>query len=309
MSIEEPTIAAFLARHEARAAERPGVAVFDCDGTVISGDIGEAMFYSQIEDFHFRISPGVVWPDHPRRRDLDRFFARLKDLPAEERHAHQDFEQFADLILSWYFDQLHGGRVQKACADIVRLLAGYTVEEVRALALQTLDQELASPVTTRQLGGREFPRGSRYIRQSLALLRDLLRRGFDVWGVSGSNRWSVERVFERVGVSPDRVLGIGLLERDGVLTPDARYPVPVGEGKINALRERGAAAPTLVVSDSPHDIPLFLHATELRVRVKSGNLDAADFFHKNNLTRDATWVTIDNPTLLENEAVSWLMQQ
>ena len=308
MSTNE-TIAEFLARHDSRRANAPGVAVFDCDGTVISGDIGEAMLYTQIEEFHFRVSPATIWPDHPRNGDLHRFFVGLHNLPAEERNAHEGFQEFAELILSWYFDQLHEGKVEKACADIVRLLAGYTEEEIRSLALRTLEQELTGPVATRRLGRRELPRGSRYIRESLTLLRALLHHGFEVWAVSGSNSWSVERVFERIGIPPGRVLGIELGKLGGLLVPETRSPIPVGEGKIRALRDRGTAAPALVVSDSPHDIPLFLHATELRVRVKSGDLNAADFFRETNIARDTTWVTFDNPTLMKNEEVPWLMRQ
>jgi len=63
-----------------RYAQQPAtgprpLAVFDCDGTVIQGEHREAMFYRQIEHFHFRRSPASVWPDHPRRtswRDLRR---------------------------------------------------------------------------------------------------------------------------------------------------------------------------------------------------------------------------------------------
>jgi len=305
----DATVAAFLARHENSPADSPAIAVFDCDGTVISGDIGEAMLYMQIKEFSFRVSPATIWPDHPRNGDLDRLFGELKSLPAEERQADQGFQEFAELLLSWYFDQLQEGAVEKACTDIVRLLAGFSKEEARALALRTLEQELSSPVTTRRLGARELPCGSRYIRESLTLLRDLLRRGFEVWAVSGSNRWSVERVFERIGIPPGRVLGIDLRERNGLLAPEAQSPVPVGQGKIKALRERSTRAPELVVSDSPYDIPLFLHASELRVRVSSGNLGSVDFFRENNIVPDRTWVAIDDPTLLENEDVPWLMQQ
>ena len=302
-------IASFLSRHEHRPAGSPGLAVFDCDGTVISGDIGEAMLYAQIQAFCFRASPAAIWSDHPRNAELDRLFGELRDLPPEVRHAHQGFQEFAELILSWYFDQLGDGKVEKACADIVRLLAGYTEEEVRAFALKTLQDELSTPLATRRLGARVLPRGSRYVRESLTLLQELLRRGFDVWAVSGSNRWSVERVFEPLGLGPERVLGIDLRSQDGLLAPEVQSPVPVGEGKVKALKERCTGAPLLVVSDSPYDIPLFLSASDLRVRVKSGNLDSADFFRESNITPDHTWVAIESPTLLEAEELPWLMQQ
>ena len=299
----------FLKNYERRSTSSSPIAVFDCDGTVISGDIGEAMLYTQIEEFHFRVSPGTIWPDHPRRKELDELYESLAGLPPGSGREGEDFQQFAAMILSWYFDQLRDGLVAKACTDIVRLLAGYTIDEVRALARRTVERELASPITTRNLGGRELPMGSRYIQEILELLRNLLRHGFEVWAVSGSNRWSVEQVFERIGIPPERVVGIELRERDGLVTPEARSPIPVGEGKIEALRERQPAIPALVASDSPYDIPLLLHAGDLRVRVKSGNLPATDFFRNNNITPDESWILIENPTFIENEDVTWLMQQ
>ena len=47
-----------------RRRNGPPLAVFDCDGTVIQGDIGEAMLYHQLEHFLFRVSPATRNPVH-----------------------------------------------------------------------------------------------------------------------------------------------------------------------------------------------------------------------------------------------------
>src|SRR5271166_4766338 len=75
--LREPAVAAFLARHRDHAPGPRPMAVFDCDGTVIQGDMGEAMFYRQIEHFHFRRSPALVWPDHPRSGEIGRLYGEL----------------------------------------------------------------------------------------------------------------------------------------------------------------------------------------------------------------------------------------
>src|SRR5512140_1720886 len=127
--LSNEAVVRFLERHAGR--EAGAVAVFDCDGTLIKGDVGEAMLYYQIEHFLFRHSPAAVWPDHPRRQQLDGLYRTLEEAPPGGRARHEAFGPFADIILDWYFGQIEAGAVAKACADIVRLFAGFTLAEVQ----------------------------------------------------------------------------------------------------------------------------------------------------------------------------------
>ena len=81
----DPNLTAFLARHARHTDGQSPVAVFDCDGTMIRGDIGEAMFHRQIERFWFRVSPASVWPDHPRRSDIEDLYQALRAMPEASR--------------------------------------------------------------------------------------------------------------------------------------------------------------------------------------------------------------------------------
>ena len=297
--LTHPAVAALLREQSNHSSGRSPCAVFDCDGTVIKGDIGEAMFYRQIERFHFRRSPADVWPDHPQKGLLDSLYRKLGGMTETGRGASAEFGAFADLLVSWYVDQIAGGQVIKACADIVRLLAGYTPAEVRGIARATFEDERAAPLSTRRLGSRSLPRGVRFLREGRDLAGELIRRGFEVWAVSGSNRWSVEPVFETLGVPPDRVIGLEMEVREGVLTTEEVEPVPIREGKIAALRLRTPAAPLLVVSDSKNDIPLFLTAKDLKIRINSRNRDTADFFRSPGVEQDSTWVLVERPEIIE----------
>ncbi len=297
--LKHPAVAAFLAQHRNHSSGPRPCAVFDCDGTVIKGDIGEAMFYRQIERFQFQRSPAEVWPDHPGNALIESLYRRLARMTETERTASAEFGAFADLLISWYVDQIAAGLVTKACADIVRLLAWFTPDEVRAIARATFDDERTAPLSTRRLGSRTLPRGVRFLREGRELLTELLRLGFDVWAVSGSNRWSVEPVFASLGIPPERVIGLEMKVQDGVLTPEEVEPIPIREGKISALRLRTAAAPLLVASDSKNDIPLFLFSTDLKVRINSRNRDTDDFFRSPGVQRDARWVLVENPEIIE----------
>ena len=293
--LQEPALVSFLQEHSNHHPGLPPGAVFDCDGTVIRGDIGEAMFYFQIEHFLFRQSPAEIWADHPGRDILQRLYARLKDLPDDRRRTDSEFDDFAGILLAWYFDQIDGGQVIKACADIVRLFAGYRPSEVRAIAHDAFESEIHAPLGTRRLGGRSVPQGIRYIQESVELLSELQSRGFTIWPVSGSNRWSVESVFQRLGAAAERVIGIDLAIEKGVFTGKAIDPIPIRQGKIDALKQRTATAPLLVASDSKNDIPLFLYSAGLKVRINSRGRDTEDFFRTAGVSPDASWVNVEKP--------------
>ncbi len=297
--LDDPAVAAFLGAHGNHDTGPRPLAVFDCDGTVIQGDMGEAMFYRQIEHFHFRRSPASVWQDHPRRDALERLFAELAPLDAAGRSSREAYHEFAEMLLGRYFDQIAAGAVEKACADIVRLFAGYTPAEVRRLADQAWEGEISSRPGKVRLGGRDLPRGARFIAESVDLIRALTERRFDIWAVSGSNKWSVEPVFRKLGVPAERVIGIELEVEGGVLTDRTDGPVPIRAGKIDSLRRRTKTVPLLAASDSKNDIPLLLYSAGLRIRINSRNRSTGDFFRSAGIAPDPTWVLVESPHIME----------
>jgi phosphoserine phosphatase len=296
--LNHPAISAFLQEHQNHAQGTPPIALFDCDGTVIRGDIGEAMFYHQIERFLFRRSPAEVWTGHPHRDVLDATYQTLARAQRSDRNTLPEFQSFAEILLSWYFDRIEAGQVIEACADIVRLFAGFTLSEVRAIADATFAGELAAPPGERRLGKRVLPRGIRFIGEATELLGELQKLRFEIWAISGSNRWSVEPVFRKLGISADHVVGIELAIRNGILTDTALEPIPIREGKIRSIALHTPRRPVLTASDSKNDIPLFLYSSGLKVRINSRGRDTADFFHTAKVSPDASWVLIESPTIL-----------
>jgi phosphoserine phosphatase len=303
--VGNPAVASFLEKYS-RIPEPP-LAVFDCDGTVIKGDIGEAMLYFQIEHFLFKRSPALVWDDHPERNEIDRLYRSLLGREREARNAAPEFPPFADYLLSWYFGQIDDGKVEKACADIVKLFAGHTLAEVRRIAADTFQMEMTAPISHRRLGSRTLPRGIRFIRESIELVMNLREAGFRIWAVSGSSTWSVEPVFHSLGVPAERVVGIDLAVENGILAATPREPVPIREKKVSALKARTTVVPSLVASDSRNDIPLFLYSGDLKLLVNSHNRESDLFFSSSNLQRDASWVVIEKPTTDDGDGDTWQM--
>jgi phosphoserine phosphatase len=247
---DHPIVRQFFDRHGNHGPSRAPVAAFDCDGTVISGDIGEAMLYRQVEEFWFRVSPADVWTDHPGRGELDRRFSLLAALPGDERRQHPEVASFAGTILDWYFGQINDGKVVKSCTDIVRLFTGFREDDVREFARLTFETERARPRGRRLLGQRHVPGGVRFLREAVDLLKEAQARGMEIWANSGSSRWSVEPVFEALGVAPGRVIGIEMESAGGMITPREVLPIPIREGKVDAMKGRNIPMPVLVASDS-----------------------------------------------------------
>jgi phosphoserine phosphatase len=284
----------FLARHP--PSERPA-AIFDCDGTIITGDIGEAMFYFQVEHFLFRVSPALVWPDFPKREELHNLYESLALLPREKQARDRRFLRFAEMLFSWYFDHLTEGATEKACSDIVRLLAGFSLSEVRQIAEKTLVLELSSPLTSRIIGRQTLPKGIRYIEDTLELLKTLQQSSFDIWVISGSCQWSVEAVVRSLGIPQENVVGIDLVEIHDELTATVKTPVPALQGKVEAYQRRSEKRPAIVVGDSIYDIPIFHHSSDLKILLNPQNGTSPDFFQHTGIVNDGSWVVVDRPTI------------
>jgi phosphoserine phosphatase len=290
-----PVIDEFLASYIISPREVTPLAVVDCDGTIIKGDIGEAMFYFQIERFLFRESPASLWPDHPDRKQLDQLYQSLVQNPPFIGSQDGRHISFANLLLDWYFDQLKAGNTMKACSDIVRLWSGFRESEVVEIARDTLKSELAPGPPERLLGKFLLPRGVRYIRETREMLERIKAAGFNLWIVSGSNIWSVREVCRPLPVAPSQVAGVSLGRKGDLISSLVLHPVPVAEGKVELMKAKGFPKPLIVVSNSIQDLPLFQHCTGLKVLVQSDD-QGMKFFERANINPDESWVVVDQPT-------------
>jgi phosphoserine phosphatase len=288
-----PTIERFL---ESVPREKTPVAVFDCDGTLINGDIGEAMFYFQLEHFLFRESPADLWPDHPQPEELQRGYDLLHRGAARELRDGTGYASFVESCLLHYFGQLADGKTEKACSDIVRLFSGFKRSEIQEIAADTFRAELNSPVGWRRLGKQTLPQGIRYLREVRRVLERLRELEFDIRVVSGSNRWSVEELCRPLSIEPDQVIGIDLQVQGDVMSREIVRPVPVRQGKVEALETAGVSRPVVVVSDSIYDLPLFKYCEGLKILVRANN-SGEKFFEHTGIRPDDSWVIIDRPTM------------
>jgi hypothetical protein len=68
------------------------------------------------------------------------------------------------------------------------------------------------------------------------------------------------------------------------------------EGKVDLLRAKSFPQPSIVVSNSILDLPLYQHCRGLKVLIQS-DTQADGFFEKTGITQDDSWVVVSEPTI------------
>jgi phosphoserine phosphatase len=118
---------------------------------------------------------------------------------------------------------------------------------------ESLLRELSARVYARTIAPQIFP-AMRW------LIEELRRRGWEIYVVSASNRWSIEVAVEPLGISATHVLALDVEAEGGKLTDHVRRPIPTLEGKPALLRNAAGRAPDLAFGNSVLDLPLLLTA-------------------------------------------------
>ena len=97
-------------------------------------------------------------------------------------------------------------------------------------------------------------------------LQHLTTRGWAVYVVSASNRWSVQAGARALGIPPERVLALSVAVEQGLLTDRVMEPVPTLEGKPVLLRQHAGRDADIAFGNSVLDLPMLL-ASATRVAV------------------------------------------
>lgn len=218
---------------------------FDCDQTLINGDIGEATLRRAIAE-RWIVSHNAWWA-HLSASSLNEGSVERWRLSYErESSAH---------VSSWsksLTEELWEAYVRLCDEDV------YSAYVFAArLAYQRSPDEL-SLLTQRAL--EEDPLVS--LRPVMADFVSRLEEHGEVWVVSSSHVDIVRVIAAHYKLSMEKVVGIDF-ERD---SHSHRYidslitPAPIGPEKIDALRLHTSLIPRLMVGDSRHDLPLMKHA-------------------------------------------------
>jgi phosphoserine phosphatase len=286
----------------ARPAMARPVAVFDFDNTCIFRDVGQAVFRRQLQRLRYRLHPGqlaAVLP--PIKGELagrpmaaiaaalcaayQRLWPLIVANDLEQARLLPQYRLFTVLLL-WFVDKARrddrlGPRY--VLPFMARLLAGFSVAEVRQMAVEEVLLTQAEPLldetvvceAPEPLGSlaATYPLGLHAHPEMLALMRYLALMGIDSYVISASTEWLVEGAAQLLGfpVDRDHIFGIRVgLDAEETLTvndPEA-YPVTFREGKAEIVNQWINATPVLAAGDADTDYEMLtLPGVDIRLLI------------------------------------------
>ena len=208
ISAERPQLSTTELFQQVRQLD-PQIVVFDCDGTLWSGDAGSSFMRWSIET-------GLV------SREMADWM--------EMRYGGYLRGEVSELVI---------------CGEMVQLYQGLSVAEMRAAAKTFFARYTEADI---------FP-------EMLSLVQELQATGAAIWAVSSTNQWVIEEGVTRFGIPAERVLAASVLAPNGVVS-SVLHAVPTDEGKVDALRQAGVAAPDAVFGNSVHDAAMLAIARQ-----------------------------------------------
>jgi phosphoserine phosphatase len=232
-----PEVRALLTRvlHTQRppAGGEAPVVVFDFDNTLIHGDLGHGALAYLGDEGLVPAGTDPAWRASPDTATLYAHYHQMGQTRSKE----------------------------SALAFLASLLAGRTLDEARRVSEATLTRGLEAPRCTRSYSqGLTRAWGIRLRTPMTTLIKELGAAGLEVWIVTASPQALVRGVSARLGVPPERVLGVRTEVVDGRLTRALVPPVTYRQGKVEVIKRHIGRRPMLVLGDAWTDIEMLRYA-------------------------------------------------
>jgi len=242
------TVDEVLARIEEHAAHEPGGAiVFDGDGTLWSGDVGEDFFEALLEDG--RIT-AIAHEALVREAEAERLDASGTAIDVARR-IHEAY-------LSGAFPE------ERVCEIMTWACAGWTREDLDGFAERVL---------------LELGLAARLHGEAMRVVRWARSRDLPVFLVSASPRAIVEQAARLVGLDLACVASATeRVDERGIVRAEVHRPIPYGGGKVTRLREKlGKRVLYAAFGDNAFDVPMLQEAkVPVAVRPKPRLVERAD---------------------------------
>lgn len=217
--------------------------VFDMDGTLIEGDIGETLFYHTLLTESLYSSSEDAWFDPIQQNGLKNPILLSK--------------KYADLLID-YKAKLSAGSFGEAYMNAAKWLEKYKREDIEHLIHAFLtDQEtpktIKCQITTNNSKANyiDIPYGAHIKPGMHEVLKCFLERGANLWIVSASPQTVCEIVAKKTGIDRKRVLGVKV-SVSGEESP--RFPW--GPDKLKVLKEAGVIHPLVVFGNGEGDVEM-----------------------------------------------------
>ena len=180
------------------------MAFWDFDGTIIKGDVSEGLVEKGEQRFK-----GLI------QRTIEEGYSTVYGREEWKRYREVDYPRLNEMgrWISWPFN--------------AQIYAGTRVDELDAFCV------------------REYDRVYRkwYFASSIAMLRALEKAGVENYVVSASPELFVANAAATLPLPRERLRGIRVHLSAGYVTTQILYPLPMGEGKVELVRELVLARP------------------------------------------------------------------
>lgn len=234
----------------------PGIAAFDFDNTLIKNDFGETVMNSLILDglselqttfsdyFRDKTKASRVWKLREKNPSLLKQFV---------------WEEYS------YLMQTVG--VEKAYRWSSFLFSGWRSSKIRSYSKKVWKSELKR---------KEDSGAVKPYKEMVGLVKFLKENNWTVFIVTASPEQIIQEVCTSFFVPKENVIGMKLLEKEGVSSSEIIEPYTYGQGKVDAFFARTSLYPDLAFGDSENDFPLLKAAKRFGVLIDRGNSELAD---------------------------------
>ena len=228
-----------------------GIFVFDCDQTLIHGDIGEATLRLALQ--RRWIHSHDAWWKHLDDAQIGSKQQRLQWRACYERDARERHNG-----AEWPVTDLEGDELAMSLWHAYEQLCEVDVSSAYLFAARFAYQR--SPVEIALLTLEAFERDPLvHPRPKIkSFIQELTTNGASIWIVSSSQIDVVRVIAAQYGIPAKQVIGIDFLRDPHTLcaTDQLLHPAPIAALKIDALRVHTEQAVAMMAGDSRHDIPL-----------------------------------------------------
>lgn len=230
--------------------------VFDLDGTLIEGDIGETLYYHTLLTEYVDKEYKLDW---------------LKPIGVDSRVTPVPLVNEGAEIISSYRKKLALGDFEKAYLTTARHLERYQRDNIETLVQAFLSEKTAPTGITyqRSINGRFqksfIPYGVRIKQEMIRLVQFFKQQGANLWIVSASPQMVCEFVAKKFGIDIQQVLGTCVSEEENDVQ---RFPW--GSSKLKVLLESGVTHPLFVFGDGEGDVEM-LEVAEYPVVVEGNS--------------------------------------
>lgn len=235
--------------------ERPPIAVFDWDNTVILGSLTEALYIEMVEGMLFSFD-AEFWKQIPdkERNDLKPDVNAVLPLSPDQRQKSADYGDYKKGMMKLWTQARDQKGDLVASRWMASLLTGLSIDDVKRFTSRALDRGLEFSMTR----SNGLNRGLRFFPEMVELIERFQQEGFEVWVVTEVPQWVAEEAAARVDIPKENVIGtLPAWDSDGRIHSKV-LRVPYRKGKVDAIQETIRRVPDFVAGGDNGDIEMLM---------------------------------------------------